>query len=197
MTDPNSKVIVYILCQDDRKTDEKVKLLAERYCGVQGDYTVARTDEGKPYFANVKDVFFSVSHSGDKFVCAFFSTEVGVDVQEHTLQKHGSIQKATEHYKMLAKRFFHPKEADYVNNGGFYQFFEVWCARESYVKYTGQGIDKEFSEHCVVPADPLDIDSNRWQAMGKYFVKALLDDGYTLCVCTDVEAEINIEYVNV
>ena len=197
MTEVKGRVRVYVLCQDSRSTDEKVKLLAEHYCKKTGDFTISRTKEGKPYFDKMKDVCFSVSHSGNLFVCAFFCDDIGVDVQEHTLQKHGSIQKATEHYKMLAKRFFHPKEADYVNNGGFYQFFEVWCARESYVKYTGQGIDKEFSEHCVVPTDPLDIDSNRWQAMGKYFVKALLDDGYTLCVCTDVEAEINIEYVNI
>ena len=197
MTKTENTVKIYVLLQDPRPTDEKVKLLAERYCGAQGDYTVARTDEGKPYFANVKDVFFSVSHSGDKFVCAFFCGEVGVDVQEHTLQKHGSVEKATEHYKMLAKRFLHPKEADYVNNGGFYQFFEVWCARESYVKYTGQGIDKEFSEHCVIPTNPADINSGKWQAMGKCFVKALLEDGYTLCVCTGVEAKIDIEYVNI
>ena len=46
-------------------------------------------------------------------------------------------------YVNMAKRFFHEKEADYVQEKAPYQrFFRVWAAKESYVKYTGKGIDE-------------------------------------------------------
>lgn len=197
MTKIKNAVKIYVLLQDPRPTDEKVALLAERYCGAPGDYTVSRTNEGKPYFANVKDVFFSVSHSGEYFACALGSFEIGLDVQMQTIKKHESIEAAAEHYKRLAKRFFHPDEVKYVENGNVNSFFDVWCAKESYSKYTGQGIDRYFGKYSVIPEDPADIMHGKWQAMGKYFVRAVLDDRYALCVCTGVEAEIDIEYVSI
>ncbi|HIZ08191.1 MAG TPA: 4'-phosphopantetheinyl transferase superfamily protein [Candidatus Eubacterium avistercoris] len=84
----------------------------------------------KPYFSSPSDIGFSISHSGNFWMCAFGRGELGLDVQ-------GS-QKCSP--KRLAERFFHPKEAEWLERNGYRDFLQVWTAKESYLKYTGEGL---------------------------------------------------------
>ena len=74
-----------------RLTDHLILLCLETQ-GVSG-VVVRRTEKGKPYVAAVQDggsdsgkvsqdVFISVSHSGDVFVCLTDDRPVGVDIQK-------------------------------------------------------------------------------------------------------------------
>ena len=60
---------------DDLTTDEAVLMLAREYCALaeipEGDFTIARTEKGKPYFLNNNSVHFSVSHSGGILLVLF------------------------------------------------------------------------------------------------------------------------------
>ena len=105
-------------------------------------------------------------------------------------------QEATVRFAKMAHRFFHPVEAEFVTLESFYRFFGVWTARESYVKYTGQGIDASFSEHCVIPdtkehwpelTPPLPGPVVSWQAQGVWFWETIFEENYTLCVCAESE----------
>jgi phosphopantetheinyl transferase len=161
-----------------------------------GCFQVAKTPLGKPYFPKAKELHFSISHSGDYWVCAFAPQEVGVDIQEHTLNRSETRQEAMVRFAKMARRFFHPVEAKYVEKESFYRFFGVWAARESYVKYTGQGIDAAFSEHCVIPEEeeqwPKNVSLGQetgesWHAQGAWFWETVFEENYTLCVCAGEE----------
>jgi 4'-phosphopantetheinyl transferase len=90
---------------------------------------IKRGEKGKPYFASAPGLHFSLSHSGDYCACAFHTRPVGLDLQAHVTCRREAI----------ARRFFHPQECAYLESVGFEPFFQVWAAKESYLKYTGAG----------------------------------------------------------
>jgi phosphopantetheinyl transferase len=134
---------IYFLRTDRErgKSDERLRAAAARAAGLRaGDPSllVRRTKEGKPYFPG-ENLHCSVSHSGGIWLCAISAAPVGVDIQLV-----GSCD--TER---IAARFFHPDEAEWLRGRGPEAFFEVWCAKESYVKYTGAGILPGLDGFCV------------------------------------------------
>lgn len=132
---------------------------------------------GKPYFSG-GGPGFSISHSGDYWVCAIYDGPVGVDVQRH--------QRCAA--RTIARRHFHPEEYAWLENVGFSRFYDLWAARESYVKFTGSGIDDDFGDICITEKTPgLFRTGDAWI----YLVKFL--DGYSLCVCCGEAAELEPE----
>lgn len=140
---------------------------------------ILRKEHGKPYFADEKMPCFSVSHSGAYLVCAVSACGIGVDLQQTVLPKN-----------RVAERFFHPEEAEYVKKGGQEAFFEVWTAKESYVKYTGRGIDGGFSHFSTVENGRL-----RRQLNGAYLQPVALADGYRMCLCTSRPTSVRVIFV--
>jgi len=146
-------IYVYILSEDKNvSSDEKifgcVRLFLKAGADERGMVCppfdklpeIIRGDGKKPYFAKDIGVYFSVSHSGGFWVCSVSRQETGIDIQKKTREYDAGI----------AKRFFHPDEHAYLQDKGFDDFFSVWAAKESYVKYTGQGIDEGFSSFSVI-----------------------------------------------
>ena len=137
---------------DVKTTDEAVVMLAREYGSLLGlalgELTVARTERGKPYFLNNNSMHFSVSHSGDIFACAFSDEEIGLDIQEYKKRPD-----EVERCRKIARRFFHPDEIDALDADTVSAFYNIWTAKEAYVKLTGQGIDGDFSEFCIFDLD--------------------------------------------
>lgn len=126
-----------------QKWEEKQKNSHELLCKAVRSYaaacriplpdqlTLAGTEEGgKPYFANAPGVFFSISHSKELWACAIAPQEVGLDIQKEQNCR----------AERLAKRFFHPEEAKWLEKKGYDQFCRLWAYKESYVKYMGTGL---------------------------------------------------------
>lgn len=139
--------------------------------------SVARDSNGKPFFPDGRGIEFSVSHSEGLWACGFCTTPIGIDIQWHK----------SCNRRAIAKRFFHPLEYEYLLKTDFEHFFDVWTAKESYVKYTGRGISDEFSEFSVT-------DGN---AILKCIEGAFLNirhirPDYTLSVCTNTDGGIII-----
>ena len=185
--------------KDGRSTEDRLRRAVYQCCetkhhikivGSEEQIKIARTDRGKPYLADYPQIHVSVSHSGAWCVCAVAETPVGVDIQEHVRMEGESIEEASQRFRQMAHRFFHPIEAAFVDEESYYRFFGVWAARESYVKYTGKGIDASFSEFCVIP-EKKDRQpelgemskANIWQAEGVSFWETRYQNDYTLCVC--------------
>ena len=142
-------------CEDAKafSTDEKVATLARYHLfklgkDFDGDFTIERAPKGKPYFRNLPDLHFSVSHSGDVFVCAFSDAPVGVDIQEYKKRPDES-----ERCRKIAARFFHFDEVDALDADTVSAFYNIWTAKESYVKFTGDGIEGDFSAFCIFDLD--------------------------------------------
>ena len=136
-------------------TDDAVRSLLPEYCRLASiaqnseiSCSIARTERGKPYFADNPSIRFSVSHSGDVFACAFSNTEIGIDIQEYK-----NRPDEEERCRKIANRFFHPDEIDALDANTVSAFYNIWTAKEAYVKFTGQGIDGDFSEFCIFDLD--------------------------------------------
>ncbi len=93
---------------------------------------------GKPHIENCA-YHFNISHSGDYFLLAVGDTPVGVDIEKITRIRPKTMEK-----------YFNQSEQDEVAKQGTDVFFELWCQKESYVKYTGEGI-KALSRDMIYP----------------------------------------------
>ena len=79
----------------------------------------------------------------------------------------------------IARRFFHPEEYRYLEQLGFSTeaFFSLWTAKESYVKYTGEGISSLYSSFSSVEAGKLAGEIN-----GIKYRHFPIKEGYSFCV---------------
>ena len=98
---------------------------------------------GKPYFAACPDVRFSVSHSGGYWACAFAEEEVGLDLQKTAVRR----------WEDVAKRFFHPAEQRWLEGRAAEDFTLIWAYKESYIKYTGEGLSRGLESFRTVAED--------------------------------------------
>lgn len=200
----NQKTVVCIFnSSDHREPEERLALAARKVFGIEASpvtWELLRGKKGKPFFLHHPELFLSISHSGPYWVCALSGERIGVDIQERT-RKRGESQKAAEERLVrMADRHFQPEESDYVQNGragtAYQRFFEIWAAKESYVKYTGQGIDGSFGQFSTAPEEGAVI-RNRlpWTAEGVWFWKEDIGENYVLCVCTRREKPVEVEWI--
>ena len=137
---------------------------------------------GKPYFAS-GDVHFSVSHSGEYVAVAFGPAPLGIDLQQHKRRGEDVISR----HGKLAARYFHPQEQKLAQEDLWEGFFRIWTAKESFVKRTGRGIDKTFSEFCVLPQ------GESWEDANGFFRQVECPQGYTLTLSTEKFTEWTIK----
>lgn len=94
---------------------------------------------GKPFLYNPmkkNELYFSVSHSGNIFLCAFSkNSELGVDVEkiEHL-----------EYFELIAEDFFYAGEILSFKKIPFLKrreyFFKHWTRKEAFIKMIGYGL---------------------------------------------------------
>jgi 4'-phosphopantetheinyl transferase len=96
---------------------------------------------GQPYLKGIPYTI-SISHSGIFWGCALCDCDkIGFDIQ---------IIEQNREMNSIAKRFFHPAEYAHLCRTQFSDFFSIWTAKESYVKYLGSGIDENFCRFSTV-----------------------------------------------
>ncbi len=123
--------------------------------------TLTHDERGKPYFEGEAGVFVSISHSGERCLAAISDGEIGADIEY--------IKGDTARLIRLAERYFSPSEAEYVKAAPMERFYEIWCAKESYIKYTGEGFSRPMSTFSVYD-------------VGMCFSHFNMD-GYAFCIC--------------
>lgn len=99
---------------------------------------IVKTPFGKPYFEDLNNIHFNISHSENLVVCAFSDTEIGVDVEK--------IRKFPNEIK---ESIYTLNEKNYIDKScdADKASFLIWTLKESYLKYKGIGIvhiDKVF-----------------------------------------------------
>lgn len=123
--------------KDKGTTDELVNIALEAFIAETGFETggrsreILRTEKGKPYFAELP-VAFSVSHTGNLWVCLMTAGNdpVGVDIQ--TARDYS--------FEKIASRYYTEAEQQLVSENGADAFFRIWTRKEAYAKYTGMGL---------------------------------------------------------
>lgn len=96
------------------------------------DYQIELEENGKPF---VNGVFFNLSHSKEKAVCAFSNQQVGVD-----------IEKVKTFSEALTKYVYNDEEIQYIKYRSKTTeeenrlFTLLWTVKESFMKYDGKGL---------------------------------------------------------
>jgi len=103
---------------------------------------------GKPFIEGA-ELFFNLSHTGNKLVLAVSNTgEVGVDLEQYK-QRHNLIG--------LVKKCFSALEQDYwlglPESQKVIQFYRFWVRKEAFVKAVGRGIAVGLNQCEVNPHD--------------------------------------------
>jgi len=126
---------------------------------------------GKPYLENgtASPLSFNLSHSGELAVVTVGGvSEIGVDIEQ--------IRPIPD-WEEIAKGTFHHAEKEWVRAAAVDHqaeaFFEVWTAKEAYVKASGHGLAHLLHSFAVVGAKP----------QREYFITWLqLPEGYACAV---------------
>ena len=124
--------------------------------------------------ASLPGVYLSISHSVNVCAVAVSDIPVGLDI-ELTTRNAYRLQK-------LAERFFSPDEFEYVRAMPEQRFYEIWCKKESYVKYTGEGFRRRFPGFSVFELE------ERFSSFEVY--------GHFGCVCSNESLKITPRFVN-
>ncbi|MBE7025886.1 MAG: 4'-phosphopantetheinyl transferase superfamily protein [Ruminococcaceae bacterium] len=160
----------------DRKQSLGAGLLLRYALNKHGfsDADVFVGDNGKPICPGVG---FNLSHSFDKILCAVGQGDLGCDVEK--------IRHAP---RRRIRRFFSLPELEYLSCTSEWDrtFFQLWTAKESYLKMTGEGLRKAPTSFSVLAKDV---------SLPCIFQK-FEDDGYIFSVCAMEEIENRLIYVS-
>ena len=166
--------------EDHRNSHALLFQAAERYSGLSASEmgTLETNPWGKPFFSSHPELHFSITHSGSWWLCGFSSAELGLDLQIH--RSHAAPE-------TLSSRFFHPLEDAFLLRDAYHRFFDLWCAKESWVKYTGHGFFDDPGSFSVVSS------SGSFPSVKGACLQLLpfLED-YSLCLCTPEHSQVCI-----
>lgn len=138
--------------------------------------------QGKPCFPAHPDLHFSITHSGDWWLCAFSDRPVGLDLQIH---------RSYAAPETLSRRFFHPREDAFLALEQYRRFYDLWCAKESWVKYTGHGFTDIPESFSVVSPD------GEFPTMKGAQMRLIpFSEGYSLCICSQILQNIRFAAIS-
>ena len=146
-------------------------------------FTIVKNEAGKPRVEDYVNFYYNISHSGRYVVVASGNSNVGVDVQRHD----AGIDRMA-----VAEQYFSPDEQIYVGQS-LRRFYEVWTGKESYLKYTGEGLRRHMSSFSIL-GGILHENSDAHPRIRS--LNSLPDCGYSLSLCT-ADAEYTFELLDV
>lgn len=91
-------------------------------------YSIEVDQWGRPFFTHIP-IDFSISHSGEMWMCALSEEPCGLDVQG---------VKAKD-WEKISERYYSPEEQSFVRENGETGFFRIWVRREAVGKLIGRG----------------------------------------------------------
>lgn len=147
------------------------------------DAEILRTENGKPYFKDHPEVHFSVSHTGQMWICLMADHNVGVDIQE----------KKSIKTKEITDRYFGPDEEHYVALWGDYGFFDLWVRKEALVKYRGTTLMEEMRREVAQDGDLMDeivIDGET-----VYLSAVDMGESVKCAYATEIKEELSFEFL--
>lgn len=156
---------------------------AMQYSGISADIALTYNGFGKPRLVSPENMFFNLSHSEGKVVCALSDREVGCDIQ----RVNGA------NYLKIKRRFTLREQAmiDGAGENARDIFFRLWTVKESYLKALGVGFSRplnsfevEFSNGHANIVDP--EEEGVWNIWEYQSVKDYKIACCTQCDCTDL-----------
>lgn len=122
---------------------------------------------GKPYLADHPSCHFSISHSANVVAVAVAENPIGIDVE-----------KTGRALDSLAKRYYTPKEQDYIQNSDNPResFYEIWTRKEAFIKMTGEGLCR--------PLDSFEVlEDSRYKSWMLHQLRT--EESYAVSLCSE------------
>ena len=108
---------------------------------------------GKAYISNYEDIHFNLSHSGKMVLCVISDMEVGADIEyiDSTIDLN------------IAKHYFYNSEYENIMNSKNRpdEFFKYWVLKESYMKYTGLGMNLKLDSFEIMIEDKIKLKNDK------------------------------------
>ena len=144
--------------------------------GLKAPESLEEGPSGKPQTDT--GLHLSVSHSGALWACAVHIAPLGLDIQQ---------RRDGHNARGIAGRWFLPTEQDFLAaHPG--RFFDLWCAKEAWVKYTGFGLARGFKTFSCVAEGEIVM-----RLAGAQLTWLDLEAGYTACLWHENGAAISVE----
>ena len=145
------------------------KIASEKYNICENGITLLKAEHGKPYFKELPQFHFNISHSADLCLIAVSDSPVGIDTE-----------KPRQINLNIAKRFC-KEEFDYISErDSENRFFEIWTKKEAYLKYKGLGLSGGLDTFNVLNPD--------------IPIATFEIDGYTVSLCS-FDKDFSTEYI--
>ena len=126
-----------------------LKMALEEYGLKENDLEYQFLENGKPYIKDYPEISFSLAHSGERVMCVTAGFDIGCDVER--------VRERTGINRGIAKRFFTDsenrilEEAISKSEKDFNElFYKIWTHKESYIKYTGEGLKCPMDSFSVI-----------------------------------------------
>ncbi|MFN3660432.1 MAG: 4'-phosphopantetheinyl transferase family protein [Brevinematales bacterium] len=125
---------------------------------------------GKPFCLSHPGCHFNIAHSGELVLFACDERPVGLDVERIV----------SRDFLALAGRFYHPHERLWVGTDES-RFYEVWTAKEAYLKAKGIGIRVRLSSFSVIKDGKIASPESDWFLVPFFLGERFLT--YRACLC--------------
>ncbi len=135
---------IYIFPRGTDAYDFAKKIACKKYNIDTSALEIERNAHGKPYFKNLPDFHFNISHSHDLIVVAVSEHPVGIDIEKNRVPN-----------LRIAKRFCSDEQAYITESDCKNRFFEVWTKKEACLKYNGTGLSGGLNTFSVFEFSPL------------------------------------------
>ncbi len=121
-------------------------------------------ENGKPRLKDPSLGYISISHAGLAGACAIFDYPIGID-----------IERQDRDVSRIINKLLSPNEA----GAECPRPLDIWCAKESYVKMTGEGLSRPFAELNARGGAITDMQNRR---LAYYQIETVGE--YTVCACS-------------
>ena len=141
---------------------------------------------GKP---EIEGLHFNISHAENFVICSVSENPVGCDIEKIRSIKSG-----------FEKRFFTQNEVSYLDKFSgeekLKQFFRLWTMKESYMKFTGEGMKLALNRFEFIIEDSVKV--FRDGILTSCFIKEYEFLDYCISVCSEKnDFASNLEFVEV
>ena len=108
-----------------------LKFAVKDFAGLNEVPETVLNEHGKPYFKNIDDLYFNLSHCETGVACGISKNEIGVDIQDIRKYSEATVKKImTAGEREIIEKSNTPERA----------FAKIWSMKESYVKLKGEGL---------------------------------------------------------
>lgn len=146
LSDERKKRIMKFKMPNDRKRGLQAGLMIRDILKSHGrsQDEIVISHNGRP---TIEGIDFNISHSGKYVMMVISDKKVGCDIERIKGRNYS-----------VAKKYFSEREKDWLDKSADkdLSFYRIWTARESYIKYTGEGIVLDFAKYEVNKLDNIE-----------------------------------------